>query len=118
MFRAKLCLRAKSILQNLVVRPAFNKQKEQKMRDFFINSFEILVGVIVVLLSIGVVIAAVAVAFGAGGSEMQGGPLAGLAILIGGAIYVIFLGGLMYMGLGIYQNTKRTAAAVEKLAAR
>ena len=40
----------------------------------------------------------------------------GRAVLIGGGIYVIFIGGLMYMGLGIYQNTKRTAAAVEKLA--
>lgn len=88
------------------------------MREFFIGGFEVLVGVIVVLLSIGVVVAAGATAFGAGGPQMQGGPLVGLAILIGGAIYVIFIGGLLYMGLGIYQNTKRTAAAVEKLANR
>ena len=91
------------------------------MRDFFINSFEILVGVIVVLLSLGVLVFAAMAAFGGGtgmGMGGQSGPLMGLAILIGGAIYVIFIGGLMYMGLGIYQNTKRTAAAVEKLAAR
>ena len=93
------------------------------MRDFFINSFEILVGVIVVLLSLGVIIFAGLAAFGSGtpgmgpGMAMANGPLAGLAILVGGAIYVIFIGGLMYLGLGIYQNTKRTAAAVEKLAA-
>lgn len=95
------------------------------MRDFFINSFEILVGVIVVLLSLGVLIFAGITAFGGGapgmmgpGTGMPNGPLAGLAILVGGAIYVIFIGGLMYLGLGIYQNTKRTAAAVEKLASR
>ncbi len=88
------------------------------MRDFFINTFEILVGVIIVLLSLGVLIGAGAAAFGGGaGPGGLSGPLASLAILIGGAIYVIFVGGLMYIGLGIYQNTKRTAAAVEKLAA-
>lgn len=95
------------------------------MRDFFINTFEILVGVIVVLLCIGVVVFAGVVAFGSGGDMGQGmgpagmsGPLAGLAVLIGGAIYVIFIAGLMYIGLGIYQNTKRTAEAVEKLVTR
>jgi len=91
------------------------------MRDFFINSFEILVGVIVVLLSIAVVGVAAATAFG--GAGMMGpnapsGPLMGLAILVGGVIYVIFVGGLMYLGLGIYQNTRRSAVAMEKLAAR
>ncbi|WP_372840894.1 hypothetical protein [Phaeovulum sp.] len=91
------------------------------MRDFFINTFEILVGVIVVLLCIGIVAFAGITAFG--GNEMMGpgapsGPLMGLGILIGGAIYVIFIAGLMYMGLGIYQNTKRTAEAVEKLVTR
>ncbi len=93
------------------------------MRDFFINSLEILVSVIVVLLGVSVVIAAGIVAFGNGGGmgpagAQMHGPVAGLMILIGGALYVIFLGGFMYMGIGIYQNTKRTAAAVEKMAAR
>jgi len=92
--------------------------------SFFINTFEVLVGVIVVLLCIAVVVFAGVVAFG-GGSMGQGmgpggmsGPLAGLAVLVGGAIYVVFIGGFMYMGLGIYQNTKRTADAVEKLVTR
>ncbi len=86
------------------------------MRDFFINSLEILVGVIVVLLALGVLIAAGAAAFGGGmGPGGASGPLAGVGILIGGALYVIFLGGFMYMGIGIYQNTKRTAEAMEKL---
>ncbi len=94
------------------------------MRDFFINSFEILVGVVIVILAIVIVIAAGAVAFGGGqgmmmnGQPMGGGPLAGWAVLVGGALYLVFIGGLMYLGLGIYQNTKRTAAAMERLADR
>ena len=97
------------------------------MRDFFINSFEILVGVIVVVMSLGVLVFAGMAAFGGGtvmgmggpgGPGVPSGPLMGLAILIGGGIYVIFIGGLMYIGLGIYQNTKRTAAAVEKMTGR
>lgn len=86
------------------------------MRDFFINSLEILVGVFVVLLSLAVVAFAGMAAFGGGmGPGGASGPLAGVGILIGGALYVIFIGGFMYMGIGIYQNTKRSAEALEKL---
>lgn len=89
------------------------------MRDFFINSLEVLVSVIVVLLGLGVLAAAAAAAFGGGGMGPGGmgggGPLAGLAILIGGGLYVIIVGGFLYMGIGIYQNTKRSAEALEKL---
>ncbi len=97
------------------------------MRDFFINSLEILVGVIVVLLSLAILGAAAAAAFGGamgmgGGMGMgaggMSGPLAGVGILIGGALYVIFVGGFLYMGIGIYQNTKRSAEALEKLASK
>lgn len=90
------------------------------MRDLFIKMFEVLVGVIVVLLGLVVLIAAGAATFGSGGMGPNGpsGPLGGLLILIGGGIYVIFLGGAMYLGLGIYQNTKRTAEAIERLAAK
>ena len=99
------------------------------MRDFFINSLEILVGVIVVLLSLAILGAAAAAAFGGamgmgmgGGMGMgtggMSGPVAGVGILIGGALYVIFVGGFLYMGIGIYQNTKRSAEALEKLASK
>ena len=95
------------------------------MRDFFISAFETLVGVLVVLLALGVVIAAIAVAMGGGGSGMggpgmgpAGGPLAGLLVLIGGAIYVILVGGALYLGLGIYQNTRRTVELLERMAPR
>lgn len=89
------------------------------MRDFFIGAFEKLVAVIVVLMSLGVVIGAAAVGFGAGmGPGHQGGIMQGLFVLIGGAIYVIFIGGAMYLGLGIYQNTRRTAELLERMAGK
>jgi hypothetical protein len=90
---------------------------EQLMRDFFINSFEKLVSIIIVVMGIGIVVVALGIM--SSGQEMgpggPGGVLAGLLMLIGGSIYLIFIGGIMYLGLGIYQNTKRTADAVEKL---
>lgn len=83
------------------------------MRDFFINSLEKLISVLVILMIIGVVIAA-AMAL-ATPSYQGGGLLPGLFILLGGAIYVILMGGMLYLFLGIYQNTKKTA---DLLAAR
>ena len=91
------------------------------MRDFFINSLEKLVAVFVVLLAIGVVMGALAALMGAGhmnGQAGMPGPVAALLILLLGGIYVIFVGGFLYMGIGIYQNTKRSAEALEKLAQR
>jgi hypothetical protein len=88
------------------------------MRDFFINSLEMLVSVIVVILCLGVLGMAAAMAFGGGGMMGQGGvsgPLAGIAMLIIGGLYVIIVGGFLYLGIGIYQNTKRSAEALEKL---
>lgn len=92
------------------------------MRDFFINAFEKLVAVIVVLMCVFVVIAAVGVAFGGGmgpgGPGAGGGVLMGLLVLAVGAIYVVLIGGAMYLGLGIYQNTRRTAELLERMAAK
>jgi len=81
------------------------------MREFFIGSFEKLVGVIVVLLAVGTVIGALATMF----SGQSGSFFAAIAVLIGGALYTIMVGGMLYLALGIYGNTKRTAEAVEKL---
>lgn len=90
------------------------------MRDFFINSLEKLIGVIIILTSIGIVLGFFAIAFG-GAYEPYGhfgGILGGLMFLVVGAIYVVLMGGFMYLGIGIYQNTLRTAKAVEKMSAR
>ena len=89
------------------------------MRDFFINGFEILVGIIMIVMILGVIALAGTAAFSSGtviqGQSLQGGPLVGLGILVGGLLYILFIGGFMYMGLGIYQNTKKTAAALERM---
>lgn len=80
------------------------------MLDFFILALEKLIAVIILVMMIAVVIAAIA----AMGSP-RGGALQGLGILIGGGLYVVMMGGMLYLFLGIYHNTKRTA---ELLAAR
>ena len=78
------------------------------MRDFFIGALDKLITVIVILMIIGVVGASLFTMF-----SSQGGFLAGIGLLIGGGLYVILMGGMMYLFLGIYHNTKRTAEARE-----
>jgi hypothetical protein len=89
------------------------------MRDFFIKSLEMLVNVIVVIMAIGILIVAGMVAFGGNGmmgpgGQPMGGVGMGLLILIGGGLYLILVAGFMYLGIGIYQNTKRTADLLEQ----
>lgn len=74
------------------------------MRDFFILALEKLIAVIVVLLIIAVLIFTVMVM-----ASPQGGALQGVAVLVGGGLYVVLMGGMLYLFLGIYHNTKRTA---------
>lgn len=81
------------------------------MRDFFILWLERIINVIVILGAIGVLIGGLVTMF-----TVDGGFLAGLAIWFGGAIYLMLMGGFIYLGLGIYGNTRRTAEAVERLA--
>lgn len=85
------------------------------MRDFFIRGFEVILGVFIVLLGIGVFFAGF-VPFSDPQFSTGMSVLVMLLIWLGGGIYVLFLGGLMYLGLGIYQNTKRTAEAMERMA--
>lgn len=80
------------------------------MRDFFILALEKLIAVLIILMMLAVVVGAVAVM-----SSPEGGALQGIAILLGGALYVILVGGMLYLFLGIYHNTRRTA---ELLAAK
>lgn len=78
------------------------------MRDFFIGMFDKLIGLLVVLMIVGVVIAA-----GAMLTNPMGGVLKALGVLIGGGLYVIVVAGMLYLFLGIYHNTKRTAELLE-----
>lgn len=97
------------------------------MRDFFIRGLEAVINIIMLVLMIGLVAFAAALALGAVpvavDNNMAGtplatarGPVAGLAVLIGGGLCLLVMGGFTYLGLGIYQNTRRTADALEKLA--
>ncbi len=85
------------------------------MRDFFIRGFEMIVNVLVVSMLAGVVGLAGYAAF-SGQTVINGmeGWLAALIILAGGGVYVVIVAGLLYLGLGIYQNTKRTADLLER----
>ncbi|AUQ52972.1 hypothetical protein [Phaeobacter inhibens] len=83
------------------------------MGNFFISAFEKLVGVVVVLLLLAVVGGAVLATMQPGG-----GILAALGVLVVGTLYVILIAGSLYLALGIYNNTKRTAEAVERLASK
>ena len=87
------------------------------MRDFFIRSFEVIVNVVVVLLGLAVIAATLGTMFNSMPGQ-PGGLLPGLFVLVAGTVYVLFVGGLLFLGLGIYQNTRRTAEAVEKMADR
>ena len=83
------------------------------MRNFFINALDKLVGVIVILGGIVVLLATGAALFGSG---PQSGIPAAVAILVGGTIYLILTGGFLYLALGIYHNTRRTAELLEDIA--
>ncbi len=83
------------------------------MRDFFINSLEKIVTVIVVLTAVAVFLAGLAAMF-----SPDGGFFAGIAVWLFGAVYVLVMGGILFLALGVHDNTRRTAAAVEALAAK
>ena len=87
------------------------------MRDFFIRGFEVILSVILVIGAVGVVVAAGIAAFGNaqvdGLPPGLGGPVAGLVILVAGFVGLLVYGGLLYLGLGIYHNTRRTAELLE-----
>jgi len=86
------------------------------MRNFFISSLEMVINVVVVVLAIGVVIGAIVAMMTP--SYVGGGFLRGILVLIGGGVYVLIMGGVMYLGLGIHANTRRTAELLEDMARR
>ena len=92
------------------------------MRHFFIKSLDLLIGFFVVIGVIAVLVAAFAASTGGmagpNGMPVGGGVAAAIFVLIGGLLYVAFVAGFLYLGVGIYYNSKRTADAVEKLVSR
>jgi hypothetical protein len=87
------------------------------MRDFFIRGFEVILGIVIILAAIAILVAAGFAAFS--GTPIEGapaglpGPVAGILILVGGFLGLVVYGGIAYLGLGIYHNTRRTAEALE-----
>lgn len=86
------------------------------MRDFFIRALEVLIGVFAIIAILGVVGASVAIALTGDPASFNGtNPmLVAAGALVGGLLYVIFVFGFLYLGIGIYQNTRRTADALER----
>ncbi len=84
------------------------------MRDKIINSLSTVIWIFSILILLGGLIGGVAVM----ANPYQGGFLPGLIVIVGAVIYAILILGFYFMQLGIYEHTKRTAEAVEKLANR
>jgi len=80
------------------------------MREFVIKSLDVLVWIVAMVIVI--------VGVGAGFMALGQGQSVGLAFIIGGPIYAIVFAGAFFILIGTYNNTKRTADAIEKLASR
>lgn len=79
------------------------------MRHAIIRSFDVLVWLMAILIALGGLVV--------GGMAMgQGMAGQGLAIMVGGVLYAIIFAGLLFMVVGIYENTKRTAELLERQA--
>ena len=80
------------------------------MRDMIIKSLDIIVWIVAFVIAAGGVIGGVL--------ALANGQPQGLAFIIIGPLYAIIFAGMIFVAIGIYNNTKRTAEAIEKLAAR
>jgi len=77
------------------------------MRHAIIRSFDVLVWLMAILMALGGLVM--------GGMALgQGQAVAGLGIMVGGILYAIIFAGLLFMVVGIYENTKRTADILER----
>lgn len=82
------------------------------MRDFFIRSLEMVINVYVAIAALAILVGAFAALFG---NMPEVHPVLGFfSILIGGGISLILMAGFLYLGLGIYQNTRRMADLLER----
>lgn len=80
------------------------------MREFFIDWSEKLISVFVGLMVLLAVVAGFGMMF-----APQGGFLQGLLVLVGGLIYAVIMGGMLYLFFGIYRNTQQTNALLEQI---
>lgn len=80
------------------------------MREMIIRSLDMIVWVVAALMAIVGIIAGLA--------ALAQGEIAGLAIMIGGLLYAVVFAGTFFLLIGVYNNTGRTADAVEKMAGK
>ena len=80
------------------------------MRQAIINSLDILIWVVGALIALAGVVAGIV--------ALSQGQVLGLGIIVGALLYAIIFMGMFFLIIGIHNNTKRTAEAVEKLAMR
>lgn len=89
------------------------------MRDFFIKGLEWIIALLVIAAGVAIFAAAVGALMGplplGEGYPVIEGPTAAAAILIGGLLSLLVVGGALFLFLGIYENTRRTADALELL---
>ncbi|MCO6384363.1 MAG: hypothetical protein JXQ91_08090 [Vannielia sp.] len=80
------------------------------MRNTIIKIFEVLIWVIGAIYAIGGVVGGIVV--------LAQGEVVGLGIIIGGLLGAVVIMAMFFIQIGTYNNTRRTAEAVEKLAGR
>ena len=76
------------------------------MRQAIINSLDILIWVLGALIALGGVIGGIA--------ALAQGQIMGLAFIVGGLLYAVGFMGMFFLIIGIHNNTKRTADAIER----
>lgn len=80
------------------------------MRDIIIKIFDVMIWIIGGLVAVGGLIAGIV--------TLAQGEVVGLGIIIGGVLYAIMIMALLFIAIGVYYHTRRTAEALEKLANR
>ncbi len=80
------------------------------MRQTIISSLDIIIWILGGLIAVASVVMGI--------MALAQGQLQGLGIIVGGLLYAVVFMGMFFLVIGIHDNTKRTADAVEKLASR
>ncbi|SFI95431.1 hypothetical protein [Jannaschia pohangensis] len=87
------------------------------MRDFFIKALEGIITLTIVVVAVAILVVTIGAMFGGVpvGDFWIEGPTHAAIVAIGGTLGLLVVGGTLYLGLGKYNNTARTADALELL---
>lgn len=86
------------------------------MREFLIASLDKIVMVVVVLMLLGTAVSGLGTMFA--GRAQGGGVLVGLFVLVSGFVGAAMFGGMMFLLIGIYENTRKMASDIADLRSR